>query len=180
MNRKLIISLVFLVIVGSLYRIIPNRPMGFSPQIAMALYSGCVFANNKKWAFILPLLTMFISDCLYQILYINHMTEIQGFYSGQWINYLMVSGLAIFGFNLSSMTKLFAGIFAAPTVYFLISNFLVFISGGGYNRSTLFECYIDGFPFYVNSLWATLLFTTVLLGARNFVKVIKKEEKYEF
>lgn len=175
MNKKLALSLLILVVMSAVYRIIPNRPMGFAPQIAIALYSGSVFAKNKKWAFLLPILSMFISDCLYQILYINHMTEIQGFYSGQWINYLMFAGLAVFGFNLSSMTRLFTGIFAAPTAYFIVSNLLVFISGGGYHRSTLFECYIDGLPFYVNSVWATLFFGVILFGSYKIVsrKILK-------
>jgi hypothetical protein len=175
MNRKLVLSLLLLVVMSAIYRIIPNRPMGFAPQIAIALFSGSIFMSNKKWAFCLPLLSMFISDLLYQILYINGMTEIQGFYGGQWINYLLIGSIALLGFSSSTSSKLFSGMILAPTYYFLISNFVVFISGGGYHRSTLFECYIDGLPFYVNSVWATLFFGVILFGSYKIVshKILK-------
>ena len=103
------------------------------------------------------------------------MTEIQGFYGGQWINYLLIGSIALLGFSSSTSSKLFSGIILAPTYYFLISNFIVFISGGGYHRSTLFECYIDGLPFYVNSVWATLFFGVILFGSYKIVshKILK-------
>ena len=177
MNKKLVLSLLLLVVMSAIYRIIPNRPMGFAPQIAIALFSGSIFMSNKKWAFCLPLLSMFISDLLYQILYINGMTEIQGFYGGQWINYLLIGSIALLGFSSSTSSKLFSGIILAPTYYFLISNFIVFISGGGYHRSTLFECYIDGLPFYVNSIWATIFFGITLFGTYDIVS--RRILKYE-
>ena len=169
MNKKLALSLLLLVVMSAVYRIIPNRPMGFAPQIAIALFCGSIFMSNKKLAFCLPLLSMFISDLLYQILYNNGMTEIQGFYSGQWINYLLIGSIALLGFSSNTSSKLFSGMMLAPTYYFLISNFIVFISGGGYHRSTLFECYIDGLPFYVNSVWATLFFGVILFGSYKIV-----------
>ena len=89
MNRKIFNSLILLTIICSLYRVIPDRPMGFAPQIAMALFGGSLFVNNKKWSFFLPLISMFISDCIYQIMYINNMTNISGFYSGQLVNYIL-------------------------------------------------------------------------------------------
>ncbi|MEK7200262.1 MAG: DUF6580 family putative transport protein, partial [Bacteroidota bacterium] len=97
-NRPLIISLVLMVLVSALYRILPDRPMGFAPQIAMGLFSGALFVKNKKWAFILPLVSMFLSDLLYQVLYNNGLTAIRGFYDGQWINYLLFAGMTCFGF----------------------------------------------------------------------------------
>jgi hypothetical protein len=175
MNKKLALSLLILVVMSAVYRIIPNRPMGFAPQIAIALFSGSIFMSNKKWAFCLPLLSMFISDLLYQILYINHMTTIQGFYGGQWINYLLIGSIALLGFSSSTSSKLLSGMMLAPTYYFLISNFIVFISGGGYHRSTLFECYIDSLPFYVNSVCATLVFGMILFGSYKIIspKILK-------
>ena len=177
MNKKLVLSLLLLVVMSAVYRIIPHRPMGFAPQIAIALFSGAIFIDNKRWAFSLPLLSMFISDLLYQILYINGMTEIQGFYSGQWINYLLIGSISLFGFNSSTMPKLFSGIMLAPTYYFLVSNLIVWIFGGGYNRPMLLQCYIDGLPFYLNSIWATMFFGLTLFASYEFIshKILKYE-----
>ena len=95
-SRNLIISFVLLVVIASLYRIMP-RPWGFAPQIAMALFAGSV-TKDKKFAFALPLLSLFLSDLLYHVLYINQLTPIQGFYSGQLTNYLLITSLTVIGF----------------------------------------------------------------------------------
>ena len=48
MNKKIAWSLALLIVVGAVYRIIPDRPLGFAPQIAMALFAGAVI-KDKKW-----------------------------------------------------------------------------------------------------------------------------------
>src|SRR6478672_10538676 len=96
-NRSVWIVLGLLIIVASLYRIWDARPLGFAPQIAMAVFAGTVI-KNKKLAFILPLLSMFLSDALYQILYVNGLSEIPGFYNGQITNYILFASLTCFGF----------------------------------------------------------------------------------
>ena len=73
LQKNVIIPLVLLIIISAIYRIIPSRPLGFAPQIAMALFGGALFVKDKKWAFALPLLSMFISDILYQVLYANNL-----------------------------------------------------------------------------------------------------------
>ncbi len=85
-TKPVLFSLILLVLVCALYRIIPGRPMGFAPQIAMAIFGGAVFINNKKWAFALPLLSMFISDVLYEVFYTAGISSMPGFYQGQWQN----------------------------------------------------------------------------------------------
>lgn len=179
-NKSLVISLVLMVLVSALYRILPNRPMGFAPQIAIGLFSGALFIKDKKWAFALPLLSMFISDLLYQFLYTNGLTNIQGFYDGQWVNYLLFAGVTCFGFLIrkNKISSVIIAALAAPTTYFLISNFLVWVSdrGFGLNRPKTFNglllTYNDALPFYRNSLIATVVFSAVLFGtyyvAKNF------------
>ena len=179
-NKPLVISLLLTILVSALYRILPNRPMGFAPQLAIGLFSGALFVKNKKWAFALPLLSMFISDLLYQFLYNNGMSSIRGFYDGQWINYLLFAGVTCFGFLIrkNKISNIFAATLAAPTSYFLISNFLVWFSnrGFGLNRPQTFNglllTYIDGLPFFWNSVMATVIFSAVLFGtyylAQNF------------
>ncbi|HZG23917.1 MAG TPA: DUF6580 family putative transport protein, partial [Chitinophagaceae bacterium] len=61
LNKSIVWSLVLLIVVGSIYRVIPNRPWGFTPQLAMALFAGAMI-KDKKWAFALPLFSMFLSD----------------------------------------------------------------------------------------------------------------------
>jgi ABC-type microcin C transport system permease subunit YejB len=68
LNRSFVWAFVLLVLVAALYRLMPNRPLGFAPQIAMALFGGAMI-KDRKWAISLPLLSMLISDILFQVLY---------------------------------------------------------------------------------------------------------------
>jgi hypothetical protein len=180
MNRKIINSLFFLIVIGALYRIIPGRPMGFAPQIAMALFGGSIFVNEKKWAFSLPLFSMFIGDCFYQILYLNNMSQISGFYSGQWVNYILFGLLTCFGFSIKTlkMSSILPWSFFAPTFYFLSSNALVWMGGGGYGRPTLLQTYVDGLPFYFNSIYATVFFSVLLFSGLKLIT--KTQQKYNY
>ena len=99
LNKSLLLAFGLMVLSASLYRAWPDRPYGFAPQMAMALFGGAVI-KDKRWAFILPLLSMLLSDLLYQGLYMNGLTPIKGFYTGQWLNYLLIAGITLFGFLL--------------------------------------------------------------------------------
>jgi hypothetical protein len=52
-------------------------PMGFAPQIAMALFAGSI-SKDKRFAFLFPVLSLFISDLLYQFLYSQGLSTIKG------------------------------------------------------------------------------------------------------
>lgn len=181
-KKQLFLYFGLLVIAGALYRIIPDRMFGFAPQIAMALFGGSVI-KDKKWAFALPLLSMFISDLLYHIMYIYNINDMQGFYKGQWVNYLLFAGITVFGFfiNPSKLKQVVAATLAAPTIYFLISNFLTWIGGGGYHRAKTFsgmiQCYEDAIPFYKGSLLATMVFAAIFFGVYYMVnQPIRKKQ----
>jgi hypothetical protein len=176
-SKQLAISFIILIIVASLYRIMPGRPYGFAPMIAMAIFGGAVI-KDKKFAFLFPLLAMFISDGLYQLLYINGVGNITGFYDGQLTNYILFGGLTVFGFFIKNFNvkKIAIASFVAPTVYFLISNFLVWASASplaGFARpktfSGLLMCYSDGLPFYPWSVAATFIFSALFFGSYYFM-----------
>lgn len=169
-NTSLYLSLGLLILAASLYRALPDRPFGFAPQWAMAVFAGAI-VKDKKWAFALPLISMLISDTLYQLLFQNGVGSIWGFYGGQWLNYLLFTSMTVFGLmirNNPSWAKIGAASLAAPSGYFLLSNFQVWASHGGYQRPMTFDglmmCYADGLPFYQMSLLATPIFSLVLFG----------------
>lgn len=184
-KKNIILILIVLIVIASLYRILPNRPYGFSPIFAMTLFGGAIFVKNKKWAFILPLLSLFISDALYQVLYINGMSVTPGFYQGQLLNYLLFGALTCIGFLITKikvLNVLLASI-ASPTIYFLISNFIVWAGNGGLGRPKTFaglmQCYADGLPFYPNSVYSTILFSGILFGGYYLLKKQKANQLAE-
>jgi hypothetical protein len=174
-DKQTIVSLILLIVIAALYRAMPGRIWGFAPHLAMAVFGGSVI-RNKKLAFIFPVLSMFLSDLVYHILYLYQLTPIEGFYSGQLTNYLLIASLAIIGFRIreNKIAQIAAGAIAAPVVYFLASNFLVWAGGGGFYRprnfSGLLQTYADGLPFFQTSLFGTLFFSAVLFGGYFLIK----------
>ena len=182
MNKNILLSFLLLVVVAALYRVIP-RPVNFAPQIAMALFAGAVI-KDKVWAFALPILSMVISDLLYQVLYINGMTDIPGFYIGQWQNYILFAAITSIGFLIKKIKVLsiLVASLAAPTVFFIVSNFVVWAGwqgARGLNRPKTFEgllmCYGDALPFYPNSVYACIFFSAILFGTYALIR--KKENQ---
>jgi len=178
MNKNILISFLLLVVVAAVYRVIPGRPVNFAPQIAMALFAGAVI-KDKLWAIALPILSMVLSDLLYQVLYINGFTDIPGFYVGQWQNYILFAGITFIGFMIKKIKVLnvLLASLAAPTAFFIVSNFVVW-SGWqgtrGLNRPKTFEglmmCYADALPFYLNSVYACIFFSAVLFGTYVLIR----------
>jgi hypothetical protein len=147
---------------------------GFSPVIAIALFSGMIL-KQKDFSFILPLLALLLSDAAIQLLYEQNAFPYPGFYRYQWVNYAILLGTAtLVGWLLKGRTykNVFIGAIAAPTVFFLVSNFSVWVKGEVlYPRSFdgLMTCYAAGLPFYKNALIATLVFLPIILFSYNFL-----------
>ena len=177
LNKSVVFTFVLLVLISSLYRIIPSRPFGFAPQIAIALFSGCFFME-KKYAFLMPLFSMLISDIVYELLFINHLTPIKGFYDGQWLNYILYCSVTFIGFrmNASKLSHLFAGAISGVLFYYISSNSLVWLTGGlglndlPYERSFSgwMNCMLAGVPFLKQSFISTFIFSGLLFGGYHF------------
>jgi len=167
-------SFVLLVLMASLYRIMPGRPLGFAPQIAIALFSGSII-SDKKFSFLMPLASMLISDIIYELLFTFKISPIAGFYEGQWSNYLLFIAITIIGFsiNKNKWIHIAAGSLAGVLFFYLASNFLVWIGGGlalnnlPYPKTLegLDSCMMAGLPFLKGSLYATLFFNVIFFGA---------------
>ena len=175
LNRETISTIFLLIIISALYRVMPNRPLGFAPQIAMALFAGSILMN-KKTSFIVPLLSMFISDIFYQILYLNGFSNIPGFYDGQVINYALFASITAIGFSMKqNISSILNTSFLGALFYFITSNLMVWLTSGMYqhNLSGLLDCYYMAIPFFTGSLCATVVFNLILLTGY-------KVSKYDF
>lgn len=175
-NRSLLLAFILLILVGIIFRV-----AGFAPQIAMAIFGAAVI-RNMKMAFFLPLFSMFLSDVAIEVLFQYGYMNYAGFYSGQnffdsqVINYVLLAVMTVVGFsarNLSTSRIALASV-SAPTLFFILSNFFVWMAGAGLARPKTVEglmmCFADGLPFYRNSLLTTAAFTVVLFGSYFLVQ----------
>ena len=186
LNKSNLLVLFILILACALYRVWDSRPMGFAPQIAMALFAGSI-SKDKRFAFLFPVLSLFISDLLYQFLYSQGLSTIKGFYEGQWQIYLMIASITIIGFfiNKNKIGQIFVGSLAGAVYFFLLSNFMVWVGGGWdinnqpYPRSFsgLMLCYSEALPFFKWSVLSTLLFNGIFFGSFYLLgkSVLKKE-----
>ncbi|HEY5771250.1 MAG TPA: DUF6580 family putative transport protein [Chitinophagaceae bacterium] len=181
-----LLILFMLILACALYRVWDSRPMGFAPQIAMALFAGSV-SKDKRFAFLFPILSLFISDLLYQFLYSQGLSTIKGFYSGQVSNYLVIASVTVIGFFIhkNKIGQIFIGSLAGAIYFFLASNFTVWVGGGldinnqPYPRSLsgLLLCYTEALPFFKWSVISTLVFNAIFFGSFYLLgkSVLRKE-----
>ena len=163
-NKSILFAFILLIIVASVCRV-----LGYAPQLAMAVFAGAI-VKDKRLAFVLPLVSMFFSDLLYEGLFAYGYTDYGGFYEGQLTNYLVIAGITLIGFWVKSLnwTRIAIGSLAAPLVFFFISNFFVWLGGGGLGRPLTFSglllCYNDAVPFFRASVLNTIAFSAILFG----------------
>jgi len=184
-NGRIILFTVVIIAMATLSKLLFASNLdwsGFSPVIAIALFSGMI-VKEKNRSFLFPLLALLISDVLIEVLHRAGYFPFAGLYKYQWLNYalLLLSALAGWMLKGKNYFRIAAGAVMAPTVFFLISNFTVWAGHGGYQRPPTFEglllCFGDGLPFYKNSLIATLLYVPALLFLYNYI--VKRSHSLE-
>jgi hypothetical protein len=145
---------VALVVFGVLMRLVPH-PDNLAPVGAIALFGGAVLPRKLGWW--LPLAVMIMSD-----LFI-------GFYSSvlfTWAAFLLVGLYGLSLRNRSNWFRIPLGALGSAVVFFIISNFGVWVQGNMYplTWAGLVECYQMALPFFRNTFLGDLLYTTVLFG----------------
>jgi hypothetical protein len=151
--NKSTVFLFILLIASAFLRLIPDMPAGLMPQAALALMGGALI-KERKWAFVLPILSLFISDLAFYFLHNAGLTDKLGFYKGQWGVYLAFAAITLFGFLMKKVKVLniFLYSIAASVFFFLVTNYITWEVGVGFGRPKTFEglmqCYGDGLLFY--------------------------------
>ena len=152
----------FLILLGAVLRAVPH-PANFAPIGAMALFGGAYL--NKKFALVLPLAAMVISD-----LFI-------GFDS--WAGRLTVYGsfflMGLIGLwvrNHKNIGTIIGGSILGSILFYIITN-LVFLYDPTMYPHTLegqMSSYINALPFFRNTLLGDLFYTAVFFGSHEWVR----------
>lgn len=148
----------FLVLTGfvflaALARFIPHPP-NFAPIAALALFGGRYF-SDKKFAFLIPITAMLITD------------SVLGFHYLMPAVYLSFSLIVLVGIFLRKWNKtsgIVAGSVVASTLFFIITNFSEWAVGIIYPKtiSGLVMCFTAAIPFYFSSLIGDLFYVSVM------------------
>jgi len=160
-TKTKIIVAILIVLLAAASRLV-KHPFNFTPIAAMALFSGCYL--RKKWAVVLPLAAMFISDIFI------------GFYDWQVMASVYLSIVLVFaiGWFLSKKLKWHNVIFASlssSVAFFLITNFAVwaFFNWYPHTLAGLFNCFTLALPFFRNTLLGDLVYSGIFFGAYELI-----------
>ena len=151
-----------MVLAASFVRLIPHPP-NFAPITAVALFSGAYFVN-KKFAYTIPIIAMFLTDMII------------GFHSmmiAVYLSFVLIVYLGSVMLKKVKVVNVFAATIIASVVFFIITNFAVWLMGTMYplTFSGLAACYTAAIPFFSNSLIGDLIFSAVMFGAFELIKV---------
>lgn len=167
--------LIAMIALAALSRLLPHPP-NFSPIEAVALFGGAHFA--RRWLGVLvPLLAMFVSDLALGL--INGGIYLDYFVSAHFLSiYLCIALSSLLGFALrgrSSGGRVLACSLAGSVLFFLISNFVVWLTASPQDASPacsigLGSCYVAAIPFFQWTVLGTLFYAALLFGGFGLLR----------
>jgi len=169
-----------LILLAAFTRLIPH-PGNFTPIIAIALFGASKFRGSKLLTFSIPLIAMLITDIFLNKIMMGAWSLT---YPGVAYNYMalfgvIALGMMIFKNNKKFLRKTSTSIVGGNLLFFLISNFGVFMTFSLYPASPqgLLAAYVAGLPFLLNQLAATIVWSGVLFGSDALInKYVSREE----
>ena len=161
-----------MIIFAAMSRLLPHPP-NFAPIGGMALFGAAYFAK-RYWAFIVPIVAMWISDLvLTNVVFGHYFDRFVWFYAGSLFTYgafALIVLLGMLALKKVRIPNLIASALGASVIFFLVSNFGVWLSWSMYPKtfSGLMACYTAGISFFHNTIMGDLVYTGVLFGAFEF------------
>jgi len=169
------------ILLAAVTRLIPHPP-NFAPITAMALF-GAFTLTDKRVALLMPLMALFASDLCIEVMHRMGLMASWGIYSGMWVTYTAFLLVIVIGFFLRrhrSGSTIAAATFAGSVVFFVVSNFGVWLTGNLYPRTPegLLTCYTAALPFFPNTLLGDAVYSTALFGgfavAERLIPVLRE------
>ncbi len=143
----------------ALSRLLPH-PFNFSPLAALALFGGARYAN--RWAaYLIPLAALWLTDLFLNLAFFGSFVPL---YQGAVFTYLAFVLIVLLGTvalkKLSFKNVLLTSL-SASVVFFIVSNFGVWVSGVMYPLTSqgLVACYTAAIPFFRNTLAGDLVYS---------------------
>ena len=161
--------LCLIIVFAAFSRLIPHPP-NFTPIGATALFGAAYFVK-KYVALIIPVLSLWLSDLVINnVLYALYFKGFVLFYPGFYWIYSAFILIVVSGFFLLRKKRLHNIIIAslvASVMFFLISNFGVWVSGTLYpkDQGGLLACYMAAIPFFRNTVMGDIFYCGIMFGA---------------
>ena len=152
MKLKKLHFVIIIIVIAILSRLIPHPP-NFTPITAIALFSIINF-KNKYIGLSIPIVCLLISDLIIGISLINLFV---------YLSFILISGVGyIFGkINLKS-------ILLSSLIFFIITNFGVWLIGYPNTLEGFIACYVAALPFFGWTITGDLFYSYSAKLSLNF------------
>jgi len=163
------LAIVF-VVLGIVLRLAPHLP-NFAPIAAIALFGGVYL--NKKYALIIPLVVMAISDYFIGFYDIKLML-------GVYLSFILVGVIGLIIKKKKNISTVIGGSVLGSVLFFLITNFSVWVFYNWYPHtlSGLGQCFSMAIPFFRNTLLGDLFYVAVLFGVYELIVAIIRKKYF--
>lgn len=154
------------IIIAATSRLFPHIP-NFTPIAAMALFGG-VYFSDKRLAFIIPLLAMFISDVALELItgWGFHNTIVY-----VYVAFILTSIIGLYVKRNTNASSILGASVLSSLLFFIITNFGVWAATGMLGGAAgLGATYALGIPFFAPTVLGDLFFNALLFGAFFFAQ----------
>ncbi|MFC6646704.1 DUF6580 family putative transport protein [Granulicella cerasi] len=163
---------------AALSRFLPHSAHGTAVNFT-AVGAGLLFFGSRRprWEAIVAVAVMAVTDAILTRVVYEYPFHIRG-YIVTWCWYAAVCLIGSALLRKVTALRVVAGVLASATGFFLLSNFVVWVSSGMYAHTAagLGDCYAAAVPFYVNDLISTAIFAAAFFGLPALIEITTAEE----
>lgn len=140
-------------------RLIPHIP-NVAPIAAMALFGGVYL--NKKYALVLPLVAMFISD-----IFLGFSATTPFVY----LSFFLTGCIGLWLRNHKNLTTVICSSLASSLLFYVLTNFNFWFASPLYPKTMtgLLQSYVNALPFFRNTILGDLFYTGILFGSYEII-----------
>jgi len=155
MMKSRFFVLLGMILLAAASRLVPHPP-NFAPIAAMALFGGAYF-SDKRLAFFVPLMAMFLSDVVLGLHPL--MPVVYG-------SFAMIVGIGLWLRTRRTALPIAGAALTSSILFFVLTNFGVWAFSSLYPKTMagLLACYAAAIPFFQNTLLGDAVYTAILFG----------------
>lgn len=159
-----------LIVIGVAFRFLPHAP-NFTPVLALVIFGAAYLP--KKFAFLIPLGVMFISDFFLGSYQFSLMFFVYG-------SLLLLAGLGFYLKKNDDWKSIGLTSLLGASLFFLTTNFGVWALTPWYEKTLtgLMRAYYLALPFFRNTMVSTLVYSSALFFSYKSVKKWLHEKKF--
>lgn len=156
-TRVIVLIALSLVLFGAFVRLFPHLP-NMTPVTAIAFAGGLYL--GRRWALILPILILLVSDVFIGFYDWRIMASVYG-------SFALIGCLSFLARRYKNVLTVGLSVISASLLFFLITNAAVWLFSPWYEKSItgLLYSYELGIPFLRNMMVGDMLYSALLIGA---------------